>query len=54
MIDMRTKFFATASLIAFSLYPLAPHDLKYVPMWVGIVYVVLTLLCGLDSYSRNK
>lgn len=54
MIDMRTKFFALAGLISFFLSLAAPKDLQFVPIWLGIIYVVLTILCGLDSMSRNS
>lgn len=54
MIDMRTKFFAVVSVLAFSLYFVAPDDLKKVPIGTGIVYVILTVLCLLDSFSRHS
>ena len=54
MIDVRTKFFAGSAVLAFLMIPLAPHDLKYVPFWVGVVYIFLTIICALDSISRHS
>ena len=54
ILDMRTRFFLFSTLLLVALIPLAPDDLKFVPKYVAIVYVVLTIACGLDSYSRNK
>lgn len=53
MIDMRTRFFAGATVVSFFFILVAPDDLKFVPFWVGVIYILLTLLCGLDSISRN-
>jgi|GEM_PF-3365229 len=53
MIDMRTRFFAVASVLCFSLILVAPKELKYVPFWVGVVYIFLTSLCALDSISKH-
>lgn len=52
--DMRTRFFLFATLLIVALIPLAPDDLKFVPKYVAIVYIVLTLACGLDAFSRNR
>lgn len=55
MIDKRTRFFAFSSLLAFSMYFVAPDDtLRKVTIAVGIVYIFLMLLCGADSISRFR
>jgi len=51
--DMRTKFFGVAALLCFALSVIATDSLKYVPFWLGVVYVVLTLACAADSMSRH-
>jgi hypothetical protein len=54
MIDMRTKFFAFASILVLLVVPAAPEDLRYVPLWLFVTYVILTLVCAADSISRNS
>ncbi len=54
MIDMRTKFFAVSSLLVLGIVPFAPDSLKYVPFWLFITYVFLTLICAADSISRQS
>ena len=54
MIDMRTKFFAVATLLVLIVIPLAPANLRYVPIYLSVVYVVLTLICAADSISRHS
>lgn len=51
---MRTRFFVCAAILAFLLVPLAPDELIQVPLWTGIVYVVLSIMSLLDHLSRRS
>ncbi|MFN8016333.1 MAG: hypothetical protein U0R17_06990 [Acidimicrobiia bacterium] len=54
MIDARTRFFAIATVVVFALTYVAPdEDLRRVPIFIGCIYIGLTLLCLADSISRN-
>jgi len=64
--DRRAGVFAIFAVICFSLYPLADrfdgsdgwevgsHGWAWVPVILGVVYVVLALLSWLDALSRSR
>ena len=54
MIDRRAAFFFIAALACASLYPLAPTDLRWVPVGVSVTYLVLALLSALDAWSAGR
>ena len=51
-LDRRSLFFAAGALIALLLTPLAPVDLRWVPVGVSATYFVLSLACLLDRWNR--
>ena len=51
--DRRITLFAVCAVLCFALTPLAGDDYDHVPPIVGAVYVVLTILFGLDWLSRR-
>ena len=51
-LDRRSVFFAIGALIALLLTPLAPIDLRWVPIGVSATYAVLSLACSLDRWNR--
>ena len=52
-LDRRVPFFAFVSLLSFVMTPLADKGLRYVPVVVGITYVVLSLAFLLDWLGRR-
>jgi hypothetical protein len=54
VIDLRTRFFAVSAVIAASLIFVSPEDLKFVPAWTAIVYVILSLLSLFDHLARHR
>ena len=53
MIDRRAAFFFVAALASGVLYPLAPSDLRWVPVGVCTTYLVLAVLSALDAWSAG-
>jgi hypothetical protein len=53
-LDRRVPFFAAVAVVAFALVPLADRSLRYVPMAVGITYVVFTVLFFFDWLGRRR
>ena len=54
MIDRRSRFFAGAALVCVVLIPLSDASLRWVPIIVSIIYVVLAVLSFLDWRSRAR
>jgi hypothetical protein len=52
-LDRRVPFFGFVSLLSFAMVPLADKGLRYVPVVVGITYVVLSLAFLLDWLGRR-
>ena len=52
--DKRIPFFLVASVAGFVLTPVADADHRWVPLAVGVTYVVLAALVALDSWSRAR
>jgi len=53
MIDRRSTVFFVLALLCFALYPVTDADNKYVPLVVGVVYVVLALATWADFRARR-
>lgn len=53
-LDRRVPFFALVAVVCFALVPAAEPKLRYVPTWVGIVYVVLAVLFLIDWLGRRS
>jgi hypothetical protein len=51
--DRRSWFFLGATLVIVLMIPIAPSDLRWVPIWLAVLYVVLTLLCIGDHIARR-
>ena len=52
--DRRAIFFACAMLACLLLTPLADEKLRWVPLTLAAVYLVLAVLSLLDSWSRHR
>lgn len=52
--DRRVQFFLIASVMCFALYLPTPEDLRWVPLGLGTIYVVLAVLTALDQISRRR
>jgi hypothetical protein len=52
--DRRVPFFLIAAIASLALYYPTPEAYRWVPLWLGVVYVVLALLTALDIWSRNR
>lgn len=52
--DRRIVLFAILSVVAFALTPVSDDKYDHVPVLVGIVYAVLSLLFLLDWWSRSR
>ena len=52
--NRRVAFFAIAALICFALIPLLDVKFHWVPRAVGLLYVVLAVLAGLDLLGRRR
>lgn len=52
--DRRVPFFLVAAITSLALYYPTPEKYRWVPLWLGIVYVVLAALTALDLWSRNR
>jgi hypothetical protein len=49
--DRRSVFFLVAAVVCWVLIVPAPPDLRWVPAWLGVTYVVLALLSLADHLS---
>jgi hypothetical protein len=52
--DRRVPFFLVAGIAALALYYPTPEKYRWVPLWLGIVYVVLAVLTAVDQWSRDR
>jgi len=52
--DQRLWFFLGAGAVCAGMVPLAPTDLRWVPVVTAVVYVVLAALVALDSWGRRQ
>jgi hypothetical protein len=53
-VDRRAIFFLGAALAAAVLIPETDAELRWVPTWVAVVYVVLAAASWLDWRSSNR
>ena len=52
--DKRIPFFLIAATMCFALYYPTPPDFRWVPLSLGIVYLVLAALTALDHWSKTR
>lgn len=52
--NRRIAFFAVAALVCFALIPLLDTKFHWVPRMVGVLYVLLAVLAGLDLLGRRR
>jgi hypothetical protein len=52
--DRRSWFFLGSTVVILLMIPLAPADLRWVPIWLAGLYFVLTLLCIADHLARDR
>jgi len=52
--DRRVQFFMVAAVVVLALYYPTPEEFRWVPLWLGITYIVLALLSALDKWSRER
>jgi putative exporter of polyketide antibiotics len=50
----RVMFFAGAALLCAFLVPVAPVELRWVPIGVSAVYFVLAALTGLEDWLESR
>jgi hypothetical protein len=50
----RVVFFAGAALLCALLVPVSPADLRWVPITVSAVYVVIAALTGLEDWLEGR
>ena len=54
MIDRRITFFLAAAVVCSLMTPLAPRELRWVPVATAVTYVVLAILVALESLSGRS
>jgi len=52
--NRRVSFFLVAALVCFALTPVLDAKFEWVPKWLGVVYLGLALLAGLDVWGRRR
>jgi hypothetical protein len=52
--DRRITFFLAAAVVCALMTPLAPGELRWVPVATAVTYVVLAILVGLESLSGRS
>jgi hypothetical protein len=52
--DRRAIFFLGAAVIVAAVIPATDHELRWVPTWLAIVYVVLAAVSWLDWRSNQR
>ena len=52
--DRRAIFFLGAAVMAAVLIPVTDHEIRWVPVWVAVIYVVLAAVSWLDWRSSNR
>jgi len=53
-VDRRAIFFLGAAVMAAVLIPATDHELRWVPVWVAVIYVVLAAVSWLDWRSSRR
>ena len=54
MSDRRITFFLAAAVLCALMTPLAPDELRWVPVATAATYAVLAILVGLESLSTRS
>ena len=54
MIDRRITFFLAAAVVCALMTPLAPGELRWVPIATAVTYVVLAILVALEVLSGDS
>ena len=54
MSDRRITFFLAAALVCALMTPVAPGELRWVPIATAVTYVVLAILVALESLSGRS
>jgi hypothetical protein len=54
VIDQRITFFLAAALVCAAMTPLAPGELRWVPIATAVAYVVLAILVALESLTGRS
>ena len=54
MRDRRITFFLAAAVVCSVMMPLAPGELRWVPVATAVTYVVLAVLVALESLSGRS
>ena len=52
--DKRVPFFLVAAVLSLALYYPTPDDYRWVPLALGITYLVLAALTALDQSSKGR
>ena len=52
--NRRVGFFLVAALACALLVPVADSEYRFVPEWLGVTYLVLAGLAGLDAMGRHR
>ncbi len=53
-VDRRAIFFLGAGAVSAVLIPATDVELRWVPMWLAVIYAVLALASYLDWRSNNR
>jgi hypothetical protein len=53
-VDRRAIFFFGAAVLAALLVPFTDDQLRWVPIWVAVIYVVLAAVSWLDWRSSQR
>ena len=54
MSDRRITFFLAAAVVCALMTPLAPHELRWVPIATAVTYFILAILVVLESLSGRS
>ena len=52
--DRKVPFFLIGAIVSLVLYYPTPEEFRWVPLCLGISYVVLAALTALDIWSRGR
>lgn len=50
----RTMLFAVSALLAAAMIPVAEDDMRYVPIAVTVVYLLLFAVSGIESRAHRR
>jgi hypothetical protein len=53
-VNRRVGFFLVAALLCFALIPVLDAKFHWVPVAIGVIYLVLALLATLDLIGRRR